>query len=159
MYWVRHIKWKPLLLSLFISLGIGTLSGLLTRGNTSLYQTIRRPLLSPPAGVFPVVWTILYVLMAISAYLIYESGSECRKPSLTIYGIQLVVNFIWPFIFFNLHAYLFAFLWLVLLWCLVLAMIVLFYRCCRSAAFLQIPYLLWSSFALYLNYSVWMLNK
>lgn len=159
MYSVRHIKWKPLLLSLFISLGIGALSGLLTRGSISLYQTVRRPQLSPPAGVFPVVWTVLYILMAISAYLIYESGSKCRKPSLIIYGIQLVVNFFWPVIFFNWHAYLFAFLWLILLWCLVLVMIVLFYRCRRCAALLQIPYFLWLSFALYLSYSVWALNR
>lgn len=159
MYSVRRIKWKPLLLSLFISLGIGALSGLLTKGNISLYQAIRRPQLSPPSGVFPIVWTVLYILMAISAYQIYESGSECRKPALSIYGVQLVVNFFWPIIFFNLHAYLFAFLWLVLLWCLVLVMIVLFYRCCRCAALLQIPYLLWLTFAMYLNYSVWMLNR
>lgn len=159
MYSVRHIKWKPLLLNLVISLGVGGLAGLLTQGSTSTYQAVRHPLLSPPAGIFPVVWTILYILMAISAYLIYETDAECRKPSLTVYGIQLAVNFFWPIIFFNLHAYLFAFLWLVLLWCLVLAMIILFYRCRRSAAFLQIPYLLWLTFALYLNYSVWMLNK
>lgn len=159
MYSVRRINWKSLLLSLLISLGVGTLSGFLTKGNIGRYQAANHPPLSPPAGVFPVVWTILYILMAISAYLIYESGLDCRRSALTVYGAQLAVNFFWPLIFFNLQAYLFAFLWLILLWVLVFIMIRLFYRCRRIAALLQIPYLLWLTFAGYLNCGVWILNR
>ena len=159
MYSVRKIQWKPLLFSLLISLGIGTLSGFLIRNNTGFYRTVNRPALSPPGSVFPIVWTILYILMAISAYLVYESNPGCRKPALTVYAVQLAVNFVWPLIFFNLEAYLSAFIVLLLLCVLVLGMIVLFYRCSRPAAFLQIPYFLWLIFAAYLNYGIFILNR
>lgn len=159
MYSLHHIKLKPLIYSLLITLGVGALSGFLTRESMQQYQGLNKPPLSPPSFLFPIVWTILYILMAVSAFQVYESDKDCRKPALTVYGIQLAVNFIWPIIFFNLHAYLFAFIWLILLWALVLAMILLFYRCSHCAAYLQIPYLLWITFAAYLNYSVWMLNR
>lgn len=159
MYSVQQIKWKPLLISLAVTLGTGALAGWLTQGSMQVYQEFQKPPLSPPAILFPIVWTVLYILMAVSAYMIYQSDPGCRRTALIIFVAQLVVNFLWPIFFFNLHAYLFSFLWLILLWVLVLVMIVLFHRCRRCAALLQIPYLLWLTFAAYLSFSVWLLNR
>jgi benzodiazapine receptor len=154
------IKLKPLVLSLLISLGVGGLSGLLISGSTGVYESALRPPLSPPAAVFPVVWTILYILMGISAYLIWMSSpSPERKRALTIYGVQLGVNFIWPLLFFCAQAFFPAFLWLVLLLILVIVMISAFSRLNRTAALLQVPYLVWTVFAAYLNLGVWFLNR
>lgn len=159
MYVSHKIRWVPLCVSLAISLGIGALSGFLVRNSTSVYQSLKLPKLAPPPQVFPIVWTILYILMGISAYLVYEAVADCRRPALTVYAVQLAVNFVWSLIFFNMKAYLFVFLWLVLLWTLVIVMIGLFSRCSKTAAVLQIPYLLWITFAGYLNLGVWILNR
>lgn len=114
-----------------------------------------------PAWLFPVVWTVLFALMGISSFLIYNSdASEKSKMSaLTVYAVQLAVNFMWPIFFFRMGAYLFSFIWLILLWALVLIMILKFYKINRTAAFLQLPYILWLTFAGYLNLSVYLLNR
>ena len=159
LYSVHSIKLKPLIISLLISLCTGALSGFLTRGSMQDFQNLKKPPFSPPAWLFPVVWTILFILMGISAYLVYTSNSNFKKPALIFYALQLAVNFIWPIIFFNLSAYLFAFVWIIILWLLILAMVILFSKCSKCAAFLQLPYLLWVIFAAYLNYGIWILNK
>ncbi len=159
MHSTRSIQWKPLLISLLISLGIGGISGLIIRGQTGVYQSLNLPPLSPPSWLFPIAWTILYILMGIAAYLVYLSDPKCRKPALIIYAVQLVVNFIWSPIFFNLHAYLLAFIWLVVLWLLLVATIKLFYQCNKAAGWLLVPYLAWITFAGYLSYNVWILNR
>ena len=105
-----------------------------------------------------VVWTILFTLMGISAYLVSASDSKDKTPALRIYGIQLAVNFFWSILFFCLQAYWFAFVWLILLWVLILAMIVSFAKVSFPAAMLQIPYLLWVTFAGYLSLAVALLN-
>lgn len=156
---MKPIAWKTLLLCLAISLGTGLVSGLLTMGSMQTYQMLVKPPLSPPGFLFPVVWTVLFFLMGISSYLVAVSGCEGRKKALTVYGVQLAINFLWPIFFFNLEAYLFSFFWLVLLWAAVLYMIILFYRCRKSAAYLQLPYLLWLTFAGYLNLMVYILNR
>ncbi len=120
---------------------------------------IVQPPLSPPAILFPIVWGILYALMGISAARIYLSApSKERSLGLNIFAVQLVVNFFWSLIFFNAQAYGFAFIWLLLLWGLVLWMILTFRKVDPLAAWLQIPYLLWLTFAAYLNAGVWYLN-
>ena len=96
--------------------------------------------------------------MGISAYLVYCSGCQWKRRAIAVYLIQLLVNFFWSLIFFNLQAFFAAFLWLILLWVLILIMLRLFYRCQKAAAFLQIPYLLWVTFAAYLSCGVWLLN-
>lgn len=156
---VISIKWKPLLISILISLGIGIAAGFLTKGSMEIYRSLQLPALSPPAIVFPIVWTILYVLMGISAYLVTISDSPYRNSSLKIYFLQLAVNFLWSIIFFNWNAYLFAFIWLIFLWILIVFMILSFYKVNKAAAFLQIPYLLWVTFAGYLNLGVYLLNR
>lgn len=155
----RAIQWKPLLLSLLISLGVGGLAALITRGQTDVYQSLNQPPLAPPSWLFPVVWTILFILMGIAAYLVFLSDPICRKTALTVYAIQLIVNFFWSPIFFNLKAYLFAFIWLILLWVLVAVTIRLFSQCSKTAGWMLVPYLIWVTFAGYLNFGVWMLNR
>ena len=123
-------------------------------------QTIVKPPLSPPGWVFPVVWTILYALMGIGAAKIYQAPpSGNRSLGLNLFVTQLVVNFFWSPIFFNLRAYGFAFVWLLLLWGLVLWMSLVFRKVDPTAAKLQIPYLLWLTFAAYLNLGVRYLNR
>ena len=153
-------KWKPYLLWIGITEVVGALSGWLSREGNKLYeQTAIKPELSPPGIVFPIVWGILYALMGFSAARIYLSApSSSRSRGLNLYIAQLIVNFFWSLIFFNAQAYGFAFLWLVLLWVLVLAMILTFRKIDPLAAWLQIPYLLWLTFAAYLNWGTWRLN-
>lgn len=140
---------------------VGALSGWLTREGTQIYaQTIVKPPLSPPGWVFPVVWAILYALMGIGAAKVYQApASKTRSMGLNLFITQLVVNFFWSPIFFNLQDFGFSLLWLLLLWGLVLWMILAFRKVKPLAAKLQIPYLLWLTFAAYLNLGVWYLNR
>ena len=117
-------KKKALIVSILISVGVGALAAFFTRNSMEVYENLVQPPLSPPSWVFPVVWTILYILMGISAYLIYRSDSFYRNSALKIYAAQLIVNFFWTIIFFNLEMYLFAFVWLLLL--LVLIILILY---------------------------------
>lgn len=155
---VTTIRWKPLILSILIPLAVGALSGFLTMNSMEVYGNLVQPPLSPPGWLFPVVWGILFVLMGISSYLVYASGEPGSRSVLMVYGVQLAVNFFWSIIFFNMQAYAFAFFWLLLLWILVVVMIWRFGKINRTAAWLQVPYLLWLTFAGYLNLFVWLLN-
>ena len=141
-------------------MGIGALSGFLSReGAGTFSETVIQPPLSPPAWLFPVVWSILYALMGISAARIsLAPDSPQKKQGLNLYIIQLVLNFFWSLIFFNLQAYGLAFLWLVVLWITVFLMILSFRKADPVAAWLQIPYLIWLTFAAYLSFGVWYLN-
>ncbi len=152
------IKWKELIISLIIPLGVGALSAYLTRDSMELYGNLNQPPLAPPSIVFPIVWTILFLLMGVSCYLVYTSNSLNKREALALYGVQLAVNFIWPLLFFNMQVYFIAFIWLLLLWVLVALMIWQFYKAKPLAAYLQIPYILWLTFAAYLNFAVFMMN-
>lgn len=155
-------KAKPYIISILISVGTGLLSAFFTRDNMNLYEEISTPALSPPAILFPIVWTILYVLMGVSAAIVYNSvsvGSDKRAKALFTYGLSLVVNFFWSIIFFNMRMYFFAFIWLILLWVLVLKTILEYSEINKGAAYLQIPYLLWVTFAGYLTFSIFLLNR
>lgn len=121
------------------------------------FQSLNKPALSPPGWLFPVVWTVLYILMGIASYLVLTSGQP-NRAALTVYGIQLVFNFFWSIIFFNLESYLFAFIWLVFLWILIFTTMILFYRISKLAGYLLLPYLLWVTFAGYLNFCIYLLN-
>ncbi len=153
--------WKTILLWVLAALAVGALAGLLSRSGMKAYeQTAQQPPLSPPMWLFPVVWTILYVLMGVGAGLVaLAPDSAERRWSLNLMVTQLAVNFFWPLFFFNLQAYGFSLIWLALLWVLVLAMIFQMRKVVTLAAWLQIPYLLWLTFALYLNAGVWILNR
>lgn len=155
-------KIKPYVISIFIALSVGGLSALLTRNNMDIYSTIITPPLAPPAILFPIVWTILYILMGISAATVYTESTvpvSQRKTALYTYAASLVVNFFWSIIFFNMRAFLFAFIWLILLFILVMKTIVDYSKINRVAAYLQIPYAIWVAFAGYLNFGIWYLNR
>lgn len=140
---------------------VGGLSGWLTRKGIRTYQkTIVQPPLSPPGTVFPIVWGGLFALMGIGAARIWASPpSAARSRSLRLFGIQLAFNFFWSILFFSFQVFGLAVLWLWALWGLILRMIRSFRKVDSPAALLQIPYLLWVSFAGYLNAGVWRLNK
>lgn len=143
-----------------ITEAIGAVSGLLTSLGMEEYALAKKPALTPPDIVFPIAWTILYALMGVGVarvWLTEESGERSR--GLRLYGIQLAMNFLWSIIFFNFHAYGFAFFWLLTLFAVILFMTYSFSKTDKIAAYLQIPYILWVSFAIYLNYMVWMLNR
>ena len=152
-------KWLPYIISIAIALGVGGLGAVLTMNSMDIYATLNQPALSPPGFLFPIVWTILYTLMGISAAIIYKSDDPGRAQALKIYAFQLIVNFLWTIIFFNLRQFLFAFIWLVLLDVLVVIMISKFHKISPLAAWLQVPYLLWILFATYLNLGIYLLNR
>ena len=155
-------KIKPYIISILIALAVGGLAAWLTRNSMDIYSSINQPALAPPGWLFPIVWGILYVLMGISSGLIYTNESvspEEKSIALKIYGFQLIVNFFWSLIFFNLRNYLFAFFWILLLWVLIIFMIIRFVRIKPIAGWLQIPYLSWVTFAAYLNFMIYLLNK
>lgn len=154
-------NWLSLLIFLLLPLAVGGLSALLSMpfAQQNLYNTLTKPPLSPPAIVFPIVWTVLYVLMGISSFLIYQSGSKLASDSLFNYGVQLFVNFFWPILFFRFSACFAALIWLIFLWILIFHMIQQFHKISPLAAWLQIPYLTWVSFAGYLNFSIYLLNR
>lgn len=157
---MKRLDWKKLLICLAIPLAVGGLAGILIQPDIPMYAAVKKPPLSPPGVVFPIVWTLLYMLMGISSYLILEADAKAkpRARALTVYGAQLIVNFAWPLLFFSAGAYLPAFLLLVFLWALVAYMAVLFWRIRKTAAWLQAPYLIWLTFAGYLNLGVYLLN-
>ena len=152
--------WRPYIISALIAMAIGGLSGLLSMDGMEAYGTsVIKPALTPPGWLFGVIWPILYALMGISAAKIWQSDDSASKNrGLNLYVAQLIVNFFWSLIFFNAQAFGFALVWLLLLWVLVLLMIVQFYKVDKRAALLQIPYLLWLTFATYLNLGVWIMN-
>ncbi len=155
-------KIKPYVISVAIALGVGGLSALLTKNNMSVYDEIIKPALAPPMWVFPVVWGILFILMGIGSADVYVKGkkdSDEKYSALSLYALQLAVNFFWSIIFFNMRAYLFAFIWLVLLLVLIVMMILSFRKISPRAAYLQIPYLLWVTFAGYLTLMIYILNR
>lgn len=144
-----------LVISLLLPLAAGTLSALFSG---SMNMSMKQSALTPPAFVFPIVWTILYLLMGISSYLVYMSDAPDKTDALSVYAVQLIFNFFWSIIFFNFSWYLFAFLWLLMMIVLIVIMIWQFYQIKPLAAYLQIPYLIWCLFAAYLNFIVYRLN-
>lgn len=154
------INWKKLIIAIAIPLAAGGLAALLTFDGYQTFNQLDQPPLSPPAWLFPVVWTILYVLMGIASYLIWVAVTtyEKRKSALLIYGVQLFFNFVWPMIFFNLNEYFFAFLWLVALWILIFITWQHFSKIDQIAGWLLVPYLAWVTFAGYLNLGIFLLN-
>lgn len=146
---------KRIIYSLLPIIG-GAIVGLITSGYMN-YTDIVKPPLSPPGIVFPIVWTILYILMGIS-YFITTKDNESNKELDQIYLLQLLVNFLWPIIFFILRMYFTAFLWIILLIILVIVMIKELLKVNKVSGYLQIPYLIWLLFATYLNLGITLLN-
>lgn len=157
-----RIDKKKLAICLLIPLVGGAISGWISRGGMETFQQLNQPPLSPPGWLFPIVWTILYLMMGLASYLVSTSEEAFpadKNSALTVYGLQLAMNFVWPIIFFSLEMRLLGFFWLVHIWLLVLLCIRLFKDISPTAAKLMIPYLLWLTFAGYLNLFVYLLNK
>lgn len=153
-------KYKPYVLWVLLVEAVGFLSALLSRNGVEWFNEFAaKPPLSPPKAVFPVVWGILYALMGVSAARIWLSPeSRQRNAGLNWFVIQLVLNFFWSLIFFNARAYGVAAIWIVALWLAVLVMIFKFRSVDMAAAWLQVPYLIWLTFAAYLTFGVWLYN-
>lgn len=155
------VDWKKLVISLAVPLAGGALIGWATSGSMEAFEALNQPALSPPGILFPIVWAVLYLLMGVSCYLIWTKSADpvVRKNALAIYALQLLLNFAWPLIFFVGEYFLAAFFCLLALWLIVLGMILRFYKISPLAAYLQIPYIVWLTFAGYLNIMIYALNK
>ena len=149
-----------LIFSILLAQGVGFLSGFLSMTSSSTYENFNKPSFSPPGWVFPIVWTILFLLMAVAAYRIWmkgKSGEDVTK-ALLLYGTQLFLNFLWSIIFFRFRLYAIAFLELLILLVFILLTTFEFFDIDKTAAYLMIPYIAWVSFAGVLNYTIFMLN-
>ena len=155
-------KLLTFVVAIALPLIIGGFSAFLTKDNMSMYEEVVSPPLSPPAFLFPVVWTILYVLMGVSSAFIWLNRVENKDVAdrgLLIYAVSLFFNFVWSLIFFNFKAYLFAFIWLAVMLILIILTVINYKKIVPLAAYLQIPYVLWTSFAGYLTLGVYFLNR
>jgi len=153
---------KIFAIAITIPLAVGGLSALLTRGNMQMYSEVRTPPLSPPAILFPIVWTLLYILMGVSSAIIWancEKDIEAAQSGLAAYAVSLAFNFTWSILFFNFRLFGFSFVWLIALWILILVTILQYRKISPTAAYLQIPYAVWVAFAGYLNAGIWWLNR
>lgn len=155
----KKTNFLALAICILIPLAVGFVSSMLTRNAQIAYARMALPPLSPPSWLFPIVWTILYILMGIASYLIYMSDNPCNGTALTMYAIQLVMNFFWSLIFFRSGTYWLAAVWLFVMWLIILLLIIFVKNISRGAFFLLMPYILWCTFALYLNIGVAVLNK
>ncbi len=155
-------KYRPYIISVLIALAVGGASYFLTKDSFDLYESVTRPPLSPPSVLFFIVWTILYAVMGIAAALVSTASytkQNKKQNALFTYYTSLFVNFAWSPLFFNCRAFLFSFLWLVLLEVLIIKTILEYSEISKLAAYSQIPYALWVTFAGYLNLAVYILNK
>ena len=150
-----------LVIAIALPLALGAIAGFFTSGSVQgWYSSLVKPSFSPPNWVFGPVWTILYVLMGISFYLVWtQPVSKKRNSGIVIFLMQLTLNFAWSFLFFYFHQIGLALIEIILLWILIVAMIIQFYKIVPIAAFINIPYLLWVSFATVLNGSYYFLNS
>lgn len=157
---MKKISIGKLIIALAIPLIVGAVSAVLTAKAMNSYGTMNKPPLSPPAWLFPVAWTILYILMGMASFFVYESQVDTRDKSaaLTLYAIQLAMNFMWSIIFFNWSMYMIAFIWLVIMWIIVILCALRFFCIDRVAAYLLVPYIAWLTFAGYLNMGAYLLN-
>lgn len=158
---MKKVSIVALIVALFIPLMVGGVSAVLSAKGMAAYGNLNKPPLSPPAWVFPVAWTILYLMMGLASYyiLVSESDNGSKAMALLLYSVQLVMNFMWSIIFFNWGAYMFAFLWLIVMWGIVIFCATRFWGINRLAACLLIPYILWLTFAAYLNMGAYILNR
>ncbi len=155
---MKKVKLTELLIFIFSTELIGVLSGIIAGNSFSLYPQFEKPPLSPPAWVFPLAWAVLYALMGASAYIVYYSDKENRKQNMILYFLQLAVNFLWSILFFRFHLIGISALVIFILLILVIKMAVQFGKSNKSAGYINIPYILWLVFALYLNIGILIIN-
>lgn len=151
-------KIGKIILAIIIPLAVGGLSALITMNQMDLFETVAKPPLAPPRWLFPVAWTILYILMGIASYLLYIADTQEGREALVLYGVQLFFNFFWSIIFFNLEAYWFALIWLFIMWIIILLLLIKSRKVDERAFWLLLPYFIWTTFAFYLNFGIAVLN-
>jgi tryptophan-rich sensory protein len=158
---MKTAKLFKFLVSLILPIGLGSIAGMVTAKEIPLwYDTLVKPSFNPPSYLFGPVWTVLYILMGISMFLIWNTPkTELRQKALTVFGVQLFFNFWWSILFFSFHTIILSILDILLMWFLIIYMIMLFKKIKPIAAYLQIPYLLWVTFATALNICIWYLNR
>ena len=154
---MKKIYYRDLIFYVLLTLFIGSFPAFFINIK-EIYNELIKPDIFPPSIVFPIVWTIIYILLGISIYRIEIMDAPNENAIKILYFFALFVNALWTPIFFGLNAYLFAFFWLILLFILVLIMVIKFYKIDKISAFINIPYLLWLIFAGYLNYTIYLLN-
>lgn len=155
-------KWITLVICIALPLLVGFTSGFLTRHESggAWYQALQKPSFNPPSWIFGPVWTCLYILMGVSLYLVFQAiPSTMRTAALTVFAVQLTLNFFWSLLFFRYHLPGVAAIEIVVLWIAIVAMMLLFFRVQPLAAYIQIPYLAWVSFATVLSITIYWLNK
>ena len=155
---MKKINWKRLIIIIIITFIVGSFFSFFTMNNMDTFKELKKPV-NVPGVLFPVVWSILYLLMSISCYIITTKDDKNKDNAIIWYGIQLFINSLWSLIFFGFSAYLFSFIWILLLLAIVIIMIVKFYKIDKMAAYLNIPYVLWILFAGFLNLGIYILNK
>lgn len=155
---VAVVNLKRLLIALAVPLAVGGLSAFASGSFSEQYAVVNKPPLSPPGWIFPVVWTLLYLAMGYASYLVMTVGGRDAKDALTVYYVQLALNFLWPILFFRFRLYTFAIFELILLIAAVTVMVIRFSHIEERAGYLTLPYLIWLCFALYLNIGVAVLN-
>ena len=155
-----RVNGELLLFSLAVPLLVGGISALLTSDSMGQYAAMNQPTLAPPGWVFPIAWTLLYLMMGFASYLVLmtRGDGDRKRTAMFVYAAQLVLNFFWSILFFRFSLYFIAFLWLVVLWVVVLLCTGKFFRVSKRAGLLMIPYMLWLTFAAYLNFAVYQLN-
>lgn len=151
------IKIKSFIINILIPNIIGFLSSIIGKVSDN-FNTFNKPNWTPPGIVFPIVWTILYILMGISSYIIYESDTTYKKDALKVYAANILINGLWSILFFRLKLFFVSFITVILLIALTIIMIIKYYKINKAAGLLQIPYLIWLCVALALSYSVYTLN-
>ncbi len=154
---MKKIDFKKLIIAFCVVIIIWLLSGILTMNSMEVYSELNKPTFNPPGYVFAIVWPILYLMMGLSFYLILTSDEE-NKDAINIFILQLLFNFFWPILFFRLDFYLFSSAWLLILVVLIGYTIYKFSKINKVSAWLLVPYFLWCIFALYLNFSIYLLN-
>ena len=155
---MKKINWKRLITITIITFLVGSFFSFLTMNNMSAFKELEKPI-NVPAIIFPIVWSILYLLMSVSCYITTESNDKNKDKAIIWYGINLVVNSLWSLIFFGFGTYLLSFIWIILLLIIVIIMMAKFYNIDKKAAYLNIPYILWIIFAGYLNFGIYLLNR
>ncbi len=150
-----------LIIAVLIPLAVGGLAAFLSQNSREVYASLVQPPLSPPGAVFPIVWSILYVLMGIASFLVYRKGTEnpAVRDGLIWYALSLALNFLWPILYFRFGFLLLAFIEILALWLVVGITAIKFYNISKTAGFLMLPYWLWVTFAAYLNLGTWLLNR
>ena len=154
---MMKINWKKLIIITIITFIVGSFFSWFTMNNMDTFKELEKPI-NVPGLLFPIVWSILYLLMSISFYRVLQSDDENKKPQVISYIVQLIINSLWSLIFFGFEAYLLAFIWIIILLISVIIMIINFYKIDKKAAYLNIPYVLWIIFAAYLNIGIYLLN-